>query len=371
MPPRPSRRRRLLCNGFLVLCVLLGLHAVWLVSSTYRGWTAPWARIVRTYAQWRGFTPASFRFAPEGPPDWLRPPAGSASAAGPLQLRIAVVSVADEFAVRTYLREWIYNRTQVPGDEVQFELKFFIGRHPRGRWFDSDAGNVDGRVLQEAARYGDVELVDAHEGRWSVAQKRFAALKWAASVPPSEYDFFFTVDSDSFVRLAALARKMRYMRPDLLNPRTTPILWGDMMYNWRHWRKSPDPNLPDEQYAGDWYQFPVGIGYLMSSALAARLNNVSHLLAHNVPYYSDDVAVGSWISEHAPETIFITDRGGFHDPPLHGQVPHPIEYGTVLIHHLTLDEMRYLRAMQQWEGEWLPVASGRRDTTITDRNEHR
>ena len=68
----------------------------------------------------------------------------------------------------------------------------------------------------------------------------------AATIPQSEYDFFFNADSDSFVRLAALSRRMHHLRPNLLNPRNTLSLWGDMMNNYKHWRKAEDPDMPDE-----------------------------------------------------------------------------------------------------------------------------
>ncbi|EJD54616.1 hypothetical protein AURDEDRAFT_156396 [Auricularia subglabra TFB-10046 SS5] len=311
-------------------------------------------RATRSYAQWKGFTASSFDFDPNGPPHWLAAPPNASS---PLVLRIAILSAADEPEIRAFLRDNVYNRAQIPREEVQFELKFFVGRQraERGRiGLGHDAAlEVDRRVHDELARYGDIELMDVEEGRWAMAQKRFAALQWAASVPQSEYDFFFTADSDSFVRLVALARRMRFLRPNLLDPRNTPTMWGDMLPKRRHWRKSQVPGEPDEEYTGEWYQFPNGIGYLMSSSLAATLNNVSDLLPHNVPYYADDIIVGSWVAEHAPETIIISDRGGFHDPPLHGKHPLPIEYSTVLIHHLNLEEMQQLRALPEFQGEWL------------------
>lgn len=350
-----SRRRRLAASGLACGLLLLSLHTVWSFSTGYRGWTAMYWRATRSYAQWKGFTASSFDFDPSGPPRWLAAPANAS--APPVVLRIAVLSAADEPEVRAFLRESVYNRAQIPGNEVQFELRFFVGRRRAARgWIGRGrdaAGGADRRVNEEQARYGDIELVDVEEGRWAMARKRFAALQWAAAAPHSTYDFFFTADSDSFVRLVALVRRMRFLRPTLLDPRHTPSMWGDMLPKRRHWRKAGDPEQPDEEYPGEWYQFPNGIGYLMSSALVARLNEVADLLPHNVPYYADDIIVGSWVAENAPETLIISDRGGFHDPPLHGKHPFPIEYSTVLIHHLNLEEMQQLRALPEFQGEWL------------------
>ncbi|KZV78744.1 hypothetical protein EXIGLDRAFT_736655 [Exidia glandulosa HHB12029] len=275
------------------------------------------------------------------------------------------MSIADELDLRAFLRENVYSR--ISTDEVQFELKFFVARQPSAYgdllpWRLS-AGDVNRLVREEHARFGDIHFVDAVENKWTLCLKRFLALKWAASVPQSEYDFFFTADSDSFVRLAALSRRMHHKRPDLLDPRRTFSMWGDMKANWLHWRKANDSSAPDEQYDGEWYDFPIGMGYLMSSALTARLNDVSDLLPHNVPYYSDDVLIGSWVAEYAPETLLMSDKGGFHDPPLHGTQPFPVDYSTVLIHHIDINEMRQLRAMPEWNGEWLPAPQSDESTT--------
>ncbi|KZV81850.1 hypothetical protein EXIGLDRAFT_730532 [Exidia glandulosa HHB12029] len=266
--------------------------------------------------------------------------------------------MADEFELRAFLRDNVYNRSTVPHGDVQFEVKFFLARQPAafgdllGVPWRMTAADVNRRMQEEQARYGDIDIVDGEENTWNLCRKRFLAMKWAAHAPQSEYDFFLTVDSDSFVRLAALARRMNHRHPGLLNPRHDFSMWGVMMSKWFHWRKSVDGVSPDERYDGEWYDFPVGMGYLLSSSLTARLDNVSHLLPHNVPYYSDDILVGSWIFEHAPETTIINDKGGFHDPPLHGSLGYPIDYGTALIHHVDLEEMRQLRAMPEWKSEW-------------------
>ncbi|KZV78802.1 hypothetical protein EXIGLDRAFT_847156, partial [Exidia glandulosa HHB12029] len=361
---RFGRGRQTACYVLLSLLVLLLGHALWTFATGYRGWTEPFPRLRRTAAQIRGLTPSSFRFAPTGPPQWYLQPAPR-----PLVLRIAIMSMADEFDLRAFLRENVYNPATVPRDEVQFDIKFFLARQPAafgelwGVPWRVTAFDVNRRVQEEQARYGDIEIIDGEENTWNLCRKRFLAMKWAAQAPQSEYDFFLTADSDSFVRLAALARRMNDRQPDLLNPRHEFSIWGVMMSKWFHWRKSADGVSPDERYDGEWYDFPVGMGYLLSSALTARLHNVSHLLPHNVPYYSDDIAVGSWIFEHAPQTMVINDKGGFHDPPMHGSQGHPIDYGTVLIHHVDLNEMRQLRSIPEWESEW-QARSPRQNHTV-------
>ncbi|EJD39195.1 hypothetical protein AURDEDRAFT_171782 [Auricularia subglabra TFB-10046 SS5] len=344
------RGRQYACFTFLFVAVVVCIHALWSFSSGYRGWTTPISRIRRTYAQWRGLTASSFKFSPDGPPPWLTHPAPT-----PLVLRIAVMSVADEFETRAFLRDRVYR--DVPRDDVQFVVKFFVARQPvqSGGIFSwqSSATEVDRRVHEEHAKYGDIELIDAEENKYTLCLKRFLALRWAATTPKENYDFFFTADSDSFVRLAAMSRRMHHRRPNLLRPRETFVMWGDMKAAWLHWRKHDDPTKPDIQYDGEWYDFPIGMGYLMSSALTAHLDNVSELLPHRVPYYSDDVLIGSWVAEHAPGTLLISDKGGFHDPPLHGTQPFPIDYSTTLVHHIDISEMQQLREMSQFKDEWL------------------
>jgi len=44
--------------------------------------------------------------------------------------------------------------------------------------------------------------------------------------------------------------------------------------------------------------------------------------------------------------------GGFHDPPGHGTKTWPIDWSNVLIHHVDLNEMRYLRAKGEFRDEW-------------------
>jgi hypothetical protein len=77
-------------------------------------------------------------------------------------------------------------------------------------------------------------------------------------------------------------------------------------------------------------------------------------LAHNITYPYDDMVVGSWISDVAPEpeTVIVDDWDGFHDPPRHGWKNAQIGWETVVVHHLNVEELRALRELNQWEGEW-------------------
>jgi hypothetical protein len=75
-------------------------------------------------------------------------------------------------------------------------------------------------------------------------------------------------------------------------------------------------------------------------------------LAHNVSYPFDDMVVGAWVQETAPDALLVNDRDGFHDPPGHGWSTAPIGWDTVVVHHLNTTEMSGMRHMKQFAGEW-------------------
>jgi hypothetical protein len=75
-------------------------------------------------------------------------------------------------------------------------------------------------------------------------------------------------------------------------------------------------------------------------------------LAHNIRYPFDDMVIGSWINENAPETVLLHDWDGFHDPPGHGWKTGVVGWETVVVHHLDPEEMREMRALPQFRGEW-------------------
>jgi hypothetical protein len=76
------------------------------------------------------------------------------------------------------------------------------------------------------------------------------------------------------------------------------------------------------------------------------------ILPHHIPYPLDDVVVGSWVNDFAPKAEAVHDLAGFHDPPEHGWKTFPVTYESVCIHHVDASEMRTLRAMEEWEGEF-------------------
>jgi hypothetical protein len=88
------------------------------------------------------------------------------------------------------------------------------------------------------------------------------------------------MDTDAFVRFAALARRAAVWRPELARPHEVSVVWGHMLTMNRHWRASdvpldqrlPDPEdehhwaSPDESVRGTWYDYPVGFANLMRHA---------------------------------------------------------------------------------------------------------
>jgi hypothetical protein len=87
-----------------------------------------------------------------------------------------------------------------------------------------------------------------------------------------------TADTDSFVRFAALPRRLKHLRPDLSRPHEQPVVWGHLLESDRYWKDST--NVPevqrlnttgdpyqwysgDEQYTGAKYPYPAGMAYLI------------------------------------------------------------------------------------------------------------
>jgi len=164
-----SNRPRLwlLCGGFFILITLV--HSIHTWSHGYRGWTAVGGRLLRSYSQWRGLTSSSFAFQSERP-TWLQPP--SSAPMRPIVMRIAVLSAADEFDTRDFLRKAVYNASRIPSEELVFEYKFFIGQH--GEQI------VDDAVQLESNLYGDLSVLSIPESKWALSVKRFEALQWVS-----------------------------------------------------------------------------------------------------------------------------------------------------------------------------------------------
>jgi hypothetical protein len=253
-------RRRI----FYIVAVLASLG---LLSHLYFLGHTRGVNVFSHYFQ-EGDIPASaFNFsAPR--PAWLAKPTEKQA---PLVLRIAFVTHPGEKDRRDAIREHVLKG--VPSTEVVFDHRFFIG--------SSGDSDLDARIAAEATERGDIEKLNLTESKDHLSRKRYAALLWGASTAQEPYDYFMTADSDSFLRLAALARRLRGIRPDL-DPRRDRISWGHTLSHWWHWH--PDQNEPDNaevdlHYEGDCksrflsasvfaltrssgYHYPAGIMYL-------------------------------------------------------------------------------------------------------------
>jgi hypothetical protein len=242
-----------------------------------------------------GLPADAFNWTSPNRPAWLEPPKSKTT---PLVLRFAIVSHPKEFARRKAIRETVL--ADIPRREVKLEYYFFLGKTNKleevnGR--NMTAKEVNTAVQKEKQRYGDLYLLDMTESSRGLGEKRWRALQWvrsafccmshltlvgvllqASEAPRSTYDWFFTADTDSFVRFAALARRLATLKPKLRKPREQRILWGQMLVANRHWRDSQ--GVPEEQkiesgdyegqwysgdesYEGEWYSYPVGLGYLI------------------------------------------------------------------------------------------------------------
>lgn len=86
-------------------------------------------------------------------------------------------------------------------------------------------------------------------------------------MPGHEYDYSMTIDSDTFCRFQALARRVRHYYSEL-RPQEEPILIGRMGVHLIYLKNTiPDDNLgdADEDFVmkGPWYAYPSGIGYML------------------------------------------------------------------------------------------------------------
>jgi hypothetical protein len=191
-----------------------------------------------------------------------------------------------------------------------------------------------------------------------MGEKRWHMLQWAASKDPGAYDFYLSADTDSFLRIAALARRFRYLRPNV-NPRTHAVLWGHMLDAKRHWiYTSGNQSMEDPYVDGTPYRYPAGMAFLLSSALVRQLTAPGVELARHIKYNLDDVMHGMWTADHAPGTDILDDPAGFHDPPPENKRWQPtrtIDYDAVCVHHIVpsrMDEMRSWQAYartKEWE----------------------
>ncbi|KZT40613.1 hypothetical protein SISSUDRAFT_446712 [Sistotremastrum suecicum HHB10207 ss-3] len=131
-------------------------------------------------------------------------------------------------------------------------------------------------LLIERERYQDVIVVDSFDMPEIMGFKRFEALNWvsntipdfspyyilrghqATSTPASEYDFFMTMDTDTFIRFQYLSDRLHTHHPSA-RPRGEQILWGRFLSAKQCWEEAshyfPLTKEP--------FRYPSGLAYLM------------------------------------------------------------------------------------------------------------
>jgi hypothetical protein len=363
-----ANRRLTLCAG---LVVFIFLSLLWLNSSPISSVPAPepepqtelepepphytsYSEIDFTLPP-NTLSPDLFNLSLHDKPQWLTL---QPTRSKPFVLRIAIITHPSDFVKRQAIREHILSN--VPTSAVQFQHRFIMGYSPPA------SQHEDFLVLEEMHMYRDILRFDMIEDPRRMGEKRWRMLRWAAEAHRSTYDYFLSLDTDAFVRLHALALRMHAMHPEF-RPRDESILWSQTNDHKVHFVANPvdddstvlveDSKVfsPTEFRGTEWYTYPVGFAFLMSSHLVSRLTSPEIKLAHHVHFPSDDVVIGMWISEWAGDTRIVSDRPGFHDPPGHNRHPEdedPIDWGTVAIHHVQPWEFRELRKVKEWEGEW-------------------
>ncbi|KAH9478080.1 hypothetical protein JR316_0010317 [Psilocybe cubensis] len=297
----------------------------------------------------------------------------------PLALRLTIMSRVEEFERRETLRQTMLNG--VFSKDVHLDYKFVVGRAvglmARARIFFERLSHDDMLILE-----------DLNDVANRLSEKRYAALQWANIIPHDEYDFSMTVDSDTFCRLGALARRLRHEYPDI-KPRNESIIIARMLSNLVYFENTvPDGNTDDDDedhyVKGPWYSHPIGFAYLISSNTTRTILSANPPLPHHVNYPGDDVMIGSWIAgfKHMndPSTVFETvpentpppqyrvypkpyipytmdtkvvdDEAGFHDVKGRGGKDARVGWQSVCVHRLTSEEMRLLREREEIESEW-------------------
>ncbi|KAF4616412.1 hypothetical protein D9613_008241 [Agrocybe pediades] len=309
----------------------------------------------------------------------------------PVIIRLSIMSRPTEYTRRQLLRD--YMLSGIPAEYLKLEYKFFVGTE---RMRDGKAAR-ESIVLAESQTYGDLEILeDIEDIPEKISEKRFTALKWATHESSKTYDFAMTLDSDSFCRFKALAQRLHQLYPHL-SPRTQPVLIGSMGYQSIYWnttsntssRQSSSTLQEDKWFIGPQYQYPVGIGYMMSSNLAEEIIGAGTAIPHRIHYPYDDVMIGSWVSglrllrdeqqdffqvkeqgvlekvvpkpylPRSVDTAVIDDKAGWHDYKNRGAISrqHSIGWDTVCVHRIKDDEVQKLRRKKEIRLEWdTPVA---------------
>lgn len=213
-----------------------------------------------------------------------------------------------------------------------------------------------------------------------------------------------TIDSDTFVRFSALARRLpMFINQKSINPQNQSVLLGRMGDHHTYFVNSvpdgnPDPRPEDTYFVGPWFSYPRGIGYMLrcvtgvtnhsptantakSPFLVDTLLSLEPPLPHHIHYPSDDVMIGSWIAalklfpdtsvrfETVPEpvhkvvptpflpdpldTIIIDDKEGWHDYARRRKgYDGPPSWSSVCVHHISARQRRKFRQVGEMQGEW-------------------
>jgi hypothetical protein len=299
----------------------------------------------------RWWTPYYFS---DPPPSWLTPPKPSRDS---LRIRMAIISHPAEFEKRMAMRLNIVQG--VPHTDVDLTYVFMIGIPERPQdWPEAKplSPEVVEAVQEEARRWNDLHFLNIGEGRRYMGEKRWMMLQWASSGDLSDFDLYLSADTDSFIRIAALARRLHYLRPGV-DFQTHPLFWGHMLDYRVHWSYHPrTPSADDPSWEGANYRYPAGMAFLLSSALVHNLTASGVELPRHISYNRDDVMHGMWVADFAPRTDIVDDPAGFHEPPpTKGWRPvRPIDYEAVCLHHLSPAQIYELRHRPEYEKtyEW-------------------
>lgn len=256
--------------------------------------------------------------------------------------------------------------------------RFFVG-------YTEDDWRTDVAIVKERSIHKDIVVLDMPESKTRMGEKRWRMLRWASESPSSSYDYYMSADTDAFIRLTALARRLKGLRPELGKPREKSVMWGSMGREHRHYVVSDEGENEDVQdslgESEEGFEYPYGFAILLSSHLVGRLVRPGVVLPHRIHYPNDDVVVGNWVGDHVwkgPEPLdsdslyssssapsspltdhtvtIINDHPAFHDPPGHSwneSSTLQVSWDSVVIHHLNVDEMKGIRGREEFKGDWV------------------
>lgn len=221
---------------------------------------------------------AAYVFHKTPRPSWL----STATPASPLIMRLAIITTVDDFKRREAMRNSFLRG--LPRSLVSLEHVFVVGHKqyppPSSAGLFGSMSSIDERVRKEHAQFGDMLILPLVDNLKHMSEKRYRAIQWGARTPHDQYDWFMTIDADTFCRIPALVRRLTVdERTNNIAPRKEPamiarqfshkVYFNYTVYDVAGVNGAVDHTAPEDAdrsdviFEGPWYPYPGGIGYLL------------------------------------------------------------------------------------------------------------